>query len=140
MTNSEYGITNPAGFWTRLAANVLDAIVIGVPLTLLGLLLTGGWDGNLFINVMSFLYTLLLPVLWQGYTVGKRIVGIRIAKVDGTKLGVGAMFLRAIVATFVYAVTLGLAVIASAFMVWLRKDKRSVHDLIAGTYVTYEKP
>lgn len=47
---------------------------------------------------------------------------------------------RAIVASLIYGITLGLAAVVSAFMIGLRKDKRSVHDLIAGTYVTYEKP
>lgn len=139
-TNSEHGVTNPAGFWIRLAANFLDVLILGVPLTLLGYLITGGGGENLVINILSVLYSLLLPVFWQGYTIGKRIMGIRIAKVDGTQLGFGPMLLRTLVGSLVYAVTLGLAAIASAFMVGLRKDKRSVHDLIAGTYVTYEKP
>jgi uncharacterized RDD family membrane protein YckC len=44
------------------------------------------------------------------------------------------------VAAIVYGITLGIAVIVSAFMIGLRKDKRAIHDFIAGTYVTYEKP
>lgn len=48
------------------------------------------------------------------------------------------MLLRMIVAAIIYGVTLGIAAIVSAFMVGIREDKRSIHDLIAGTYVTYE--
>ena len=36
-------------------------------------------------------------------------------------------------------ITFGIAAIVSGFMVGIRQDKRAIHDLIAGTYVTYEK-
>jgi uncharacterized RDD family membrane protein YckC len=48
--------------------------------------------------------------------------------------------MRVIVASLVYGITLGIGAIVSAFMIGLRKDKRSLHDFIAGTYVTYQKP
>lgn len=102
-----------------------------------------GWgDHNqtLVSDAISLLYSIILPVIWSGYTLGKRICGIRIVKMNGSKPGIGTMLLRVIVAGIVIAVTLGIAVIASAFMVGLRQDKRAIHDFIAGTYVTYEKP
>lgn len=49
------------------------------------------------------------------------------------------MFLRSIVASIIYVITLGLGFIISAIMVAAREDKRSIHDFIAGTYVTTEK-
>ncbi|ESU33866.1 hypothetical protein G3A_04290 [Bacillus sp. 17376] len=67
-------------------------------------------------------------------------MGVRIAKVNGEKLGSGTMLMRTIVAGLVYVLTLGLGAIVSAFMVGIREDKRAIHDFIAGTYVTYEKP
>lgn len=67
-------------------------------------------------------------------------MGIRIFRVDGEKLGIGTMLLREFVAGIVYIVTLGLGMIVSAFMVGLRKDHRAIHDFIAGTYVTSNKP
>ncbi|RSD25433.1 RDD family protein [Mesobacillus subterraneus] len=133
-------MNSPAGFWVRLGASILDGLIIGVPLLIISYLATGSWDENLFTQSLNFLYTLLVPILWYGYTIGKRIVGVRIAKVNGKKLGFGAMIMRTIVAGIVYTLTLGIGVIVSAFMVGLRQDKRSLHDFIAGTYVTYEKP
>ena len=50
------------------------------------------------------------------------------------------MLLRVLVAGIVYGLTLGIALIVSVFMVVFRKDKRSLHDMMAGTYVTYSKP
>lgn len=134
-----------AGFWVRLGAALLDGLIIGIPLSLIGYLITGSFvaenaTDNWVINTISLLYGLLLPLYWHGYVIGKRIFGIRIVKADGSKLGIGAMILRVIIGGLVYGITLGVAAIVSAFMVGIRKDKRSIHDLIAGTYVTYAPP
>lgn len=131
---------NPAGFWIRLAANLLDGLIIGLPLFLISYLITGDTQGDLFTNLISFLYSLLLPIFWYGYTVGKKILGIRIVKVNGDQVGFGAMLLRVLVGGLIYGITLGIAALVSAFMVGLRQDKRAIHDFIAGTYVTYNKP
>jgi uncharacterized RDD family membrane protein YckC len=133
-------MNRPAGFWVRLGAAILDGLIIGVPLAIISYLVTGSAEDNIFTSTLNFLYTLLVPVVWAGYTVGKKIVGVRIAKVNGEKLGFGTMFMRTIVGGLVYLLTLGIGAIVSAFMVGLRQDKRAIHDLIAGTYVTYEKP
>ncbi|MGO4890672.1 RDD family protein [Anaerobacillus sp. MEB173] len=140
METSNQTIIKPAGFWIRVLANILDTIVIMVPLTVISFMITGTWEGDIYTSFLSILYYLIIPVVWFGYTVGKRIVGVRIVKVNGEKLGFGAMLMRVFVASLVYGITLGIALIVSAFMVGLRKDKRSIHDLIAGTYVTYERP
>lgn len=133
-------MNRPAGFWVRLGAAILDGLIIGVPLAIISYLVTGSAEDNIFTSTLNFLYTLLVPVVWAGYTVGKKIVGVRIAKVNGEKLGFGTMFMRTLVSGIVYLLTLGIGIIVSAFMVGLRQDKRAIHDFIAGTYVTYEKP
>jgi uncharacterized RDD family membrane protein YckC len=133
-------VVQPAGFWIRVLASILDIVIVMVPLTFISYLITGGWEGDIFTSILSLLYYLILPVIWMGYTVGKRMLGIRIAKVNGEKVGFGTMLMRVIVASLVYGITLGIGAIVSAFMIGLRKDKRSIHDFIAGTYVTYQKP
>ncbi|MGM0880669.1 MAG: RDD family protein [Bacillota bacterium] len=128
-----------AGFWIRLGASLLDCLIVGLPLYLLSLLITGGDGREFFTDVISFLYSLLLPVFWNGYTIGKRICGIQIRKLDGTAPGLGTMLLRNVVGGLAYALSLGIAAIVSAFMVGLREDKRAIHDFIAGTEVVYNK-
>jgi uncharacterized RDD family membrane protein YckC len=140
MEATNDSIIKPAGFWIRAVACILDAIVVMVPIIFIGYLITGAWEDNIYTSIVSILYSIILPVVWLGYTVGKRIVGIRIVKVNGEKIGIGTMLMRVLVASLIYIVTLGIALIVSAFMIGLRNDKRSIHDLIAGTYVTYEKP
>ncbi|KOR82726.1 hypothetical protein AM233_00225 [Bacillus sp. FJAT-22058] len=133
-------MSDSVGFWKRLFAGVLDGIIVSAPLEIIFGVITGDWENENFSTLFNFLYMVIVPILWYGYTVGKRIVGIRIVRMDGKKLGIGTMLLRYLVAALVYAITLGIGVIVSAFMVGIRKDHRSIHDFIAGTYVTSNKP
>lgn len=66
-------IRQPAGFWRRLAANLLDALIIGVPLSIISYFITGDWDGDTFTNILNLVYALIIPVVWSGYTVGKKL-------------------------------------------------------------------
>jgi len=129
---------DPAGFWIRFGATLLDAIIIGIPLALISYLITGGIGEEYITDILSFLYALLTPVFWNGYTIGKRICRIRIAKIDGGPPSLGTMLLRNVVANLVYVLTLGIGVIVSAVMVAAREDKRSIHDFIAGTEVIHD--
>ncbi|WP_058302153.1 RDD family protein [Gorillibacterium timonense] len=130
-----------AGFWIRLGAMLLDAIIIGIPLSILSSVMTGGYSSDEYLtDLLSFLYSLLVPIMWDGYTIGKRICGIKIRKVfDHSSPGFGTMLLRNVIGGIIYGLTFGIAVIISAFMVGLREDKRSIHDFIAGTEVVYDK-
>lgn len=131
----------PAGFGVRFVALILDSILVSIPLGLItSFMFHFPADHNPVYDLLNFLYNLLVPVMWSGYVVGKRIVGIRILKTNGENVHIGTMFLRIVVAGIVYAITLGIGVIVSAFMVGMREDKRAIHDFIAGTYVTYQKP
>lgn len=133
-------MTNLAGFWDRFFANILDGLIIGLPIATLAYFITGKFDDDVISAPLNLVYALVIPVVWNGYTVGKRMMQIRIAKVNGDKLGFGTMFMRTIVGGLVYVLTLGIGIIVSAFMVGIREDKRAIHDFIAGTYVTRNMP
>ncbi|WP_156323895.1 RDD family protein [Bacillus sp. JCM 19034] len=150
---------NPAGFWIRLGASILDSIFLAIAFSILLLFIPfPGADvvvynfediiiytqaeilSQAFSGVGQLVYMVILPVVWYGFTVGKRICGVRIVKLDGSKLGIGAMILRAVIALVLYTISFGLLVIVSGLMVMIRRDKRSIHDFIAGTYVTRDLP
>lgn len=136
-------ISNPAGFQNRLLASVLDFIIVFVSLGLLSKLIYGeflNYKEVYLTDTISLIYYLLLPVLWYGYTLGRKMVGNRIVRVDGKKVGIGTMLLRNWVAGIFYILTLGIGLIVSAFMIGLREDKRAIHDFIAQTYVTTDSP
>ncbi|MFA9456708.1 RDD family protein [Halalkalibacter sp. AB-rgal2] len=150
---------NPAGFWIRVGASILDGIFLNIVFFVIFLLIPlPGADVVIFnlediiiytqeqslqdtiLGIGNLAYMLVLPVVWFGFTVGKRICGVRIVKLDGSKLGIGAMILRTVVAGVLYVVSIGLLFIISGLMVAFRQDKRSIHDFIAGTYVTRDLP
>ncbi len=112
-----------------------------MPLLLIYWLITGkDPNDSMIISLVVLLYSILLPVFWQGYLIGKRICGIRIVKKDGSQVVLVTMIMRVIIAGLVYGITFGLGLIVSLFMIGLREDKRTLHDFIAGTYVTYASP
>lgn len=135
-------VSNPAGFWNRFGANIIDWFIIIMVVGLISLSLYGQFISKFYhpIDILGPLYALILSVIWYGYTIGRRTLGNRIVRVNGGKVGIGTMLMRYLVAGIVYVVTLGIGLIVSAFMVGLREDKRSIHDFIAGTYVTYDPP
>ena len=76
-----------------------------------------------------------LPLLVLGHgtagqTLGKRLLGARVVDESGEPIG----YLRALgrcLATIVAALPFGLGLAAA----WLRRDRRGLHDLLAGTRV-----
>lgn len=81
--------------------------------------------------VWSFTYfTYLLAT--TGRTVGKAIVGTRVVRVDGSDLHVGRAALRVVSMTLSFAV-FGLGLL----LILILKDRRALHDLIAGTVEVY---
>ncbi|MEC3885708.1 RDD family protein [Halobacillus sp. HZG1] len=136
-------IQNPAGLWVRVFARVIDGILITVTLGVLFSLFYGDffYEKWTWVDILGIAYVVGLPVLWSGYTLGKRAADNRIVRVDANKnVHIGTMLLREIISGMIYSFTFGIAVVVSAIMIGLRKDKRGIHDFIAGTYVTHNKP
>jgi uncharacterized RDD family membrane protein YckC len=82
-----------------------------------------------FTLLFTAAYTTTLHAL-AGQTIGKSLVGVRVVAVDGALLTVGPALLRYL-AYYVSAAPLGLGFL----MAGLRRDKRALHDLIAGSRV-----
>src|SRR5262245_3395670 len=95
-----------AGFWRRLAAFVVDGLILAVPAMLLGFALFNwaaslGQAGRLIGFVVALLYFgLLNSRLGGGQTLGKRLLGIRVTDRNGAPLSP----LRAILRYLVLAV------------------------------------
>lgn len=128
---------NPAGFWNRIGARLLDGLILaGAFGVFTGEFVTEGFG---ITDVLALVYSLLLPPLWYGYTLGRKALGNRIVKRDGSNVDFVNMVKRELVGGLLYFVTFGVALIISAFMVCLREDKRAIHDFIGGTFVTKEE-
>ncbi|WP_347551850.1 RDD family protein [Pseudalkalibacillus hwajinpoensis] len=131
--------TETVGFWPRFAALLLDGFIIGVPISLLNSYVIEGQHGDEVSSALQFLYYFFVPIVWYGYTVGKRILGIRIVKLNGDPPGFVTMLLRIVVSALLYALTVGICFIVSMIMVVVREDRRAIHDFIAGTHVIKEE-
>lgn len=132
-----------AGFGIRAIAGILDTLIIILPVGVIIHMLTGkislNWTQGLAWNIPYLLYLVIFPVYWQGYIVGKKLVNVKVVKIDDTHLTLGDMFIRDVVGKFLLGlITLGLTTIISGIMVFLGNNKRAIHDILAKTYVENE--
>jgi uncharacterized RDD family membrane protein YckC len=131
----------PAGFWRRAVAMGLDFVVFAVvqfsfgkiARYLFGPEIANSWvlqlDLVVFTIVFSVAYTTALHAV-DGQTIGKMVVGVRVVGLDGEPPAPGLAFMRYL-AYFVSLAPFGLGYL----MAGLRRDKRALHDLLAGTRV-----
>ena len=126
----------PAGFWIRWFAQLIDGIWI-LALVVVPALFLGGLRNPNAPAIASLLWVLvnlfLVVPCWAffGATPGKAVLGLRI--VGGKRrrgLGLVGAFLR-LCAWMVSAATFGLGFLMVAFT----RDKRGLHDHLAGTAV-----
>jgi uncharacterized RDD family membrane protein YckC len=137
----------PAGFWIRGAALVVDFAIFFLVERSFRYAAYRLWgedvrdpDGGgaiLVVRMLANVFTLLFAALYTsvlhamgGQTIGKMLVGIRVADADGAPLPLGAALLR-YCAYFVSAAPL----MMGFTMAGLRRDKRALHDLVAGSRV-----
>ena len=131
----------PAGFWIRAVALAIDAVVCAVVQAsfsgLARLLGRSTGEGAESAASTAFLFTLIFAAAYwtvlhavAGQTLGKSVVGVRVLGTDGALLTFGPSLLRYL------ASGLSLATCGFGFlMAALRRDKRALHDLIAGRRV-----
>ncbi|MFA9559520.1 RDD family protein [Evansella sp. AB-rgal1] len=137
---------SPVGLFQRGFALFIDLIIIIIFALTLHLVFQNesvSFESSLILRLAAsfpYIYAVFLPLFWNGYTIGKRLVGIRIARVSGEKLTLGTMIIRELLANLLYYVTFGILSLISVYLVSTRDDKRSIHDLLAGTYVTSNLP
>ena len=116
---------------------------------------------NLFSLILMIGYFVILPYYYNGQTIGKKIMKIKIVK-ENDKLTVNDLALRSLLANGIAIVFIELAVIflikdtsyfttisilsfiqfllviTSIFMILYRKDKKALHDIICKTLVIDE--
>jgi uncharacterized RDD family membrane protein YckC len=129
----------PAGFWIRALATLADFVVFFVvylSFNAIGARLLGADveteakpTAAFFTLVFCGAYTTVLHSL-AGQTLGKMIVGVRVVAGEDGRPPFGAALLR-FIGYFASLATFSLGFV----MAGLRRDKRALHDLIAGTRV-----
>ncbi|SIS39932.1 RDD family protein [Salimicrobium flavidum] len=129
-----------AGFGMRLIAFLVDGLITTMIATMVYFLVTGELSAELT-NSYAYiafdgLYLTILPAVWGGYTLAKRMVSIRVRKLDGSDVTLFDMFVRDFIGKVLLSViTFGVSTVVSLVMVLAMKQRRAIHDYMAGTYV-----
>ncbi len=126
-----------AGSWTSLAENEVPTFDVG-PADRNNLLWLGLTGMGLYV-LLAIIYAPLFMAAWRGATPGKRLVGIRVVRENGTDVSLGTAFLReplakgllinVIAGSFVFA-----SLLSYLWPLWDR-ECRAGHDFIARTRV-----
>jgi uncharacterized RDD family membrane protein YckC len=148
-----------AGFASRFAAFAVDLAIINVALILFtaaaGTVLRYFNFDNIFnigeepttlgrtiisvVGAVTFLVTYFgYPVFFWviiGQTPGKRLLGLRVVRTDGQKLGLG----RAVLRVFGYWIS-AIPLFFGFFWIIFDRQRQGWHDKFAGTYVIYYRP
>ena len=115
----------------RILAAVVDLIVICLALMARDALMKGDGPVEQVVLIgIPVAYFVMLPATGLQGTFGKRIVGIKIATVEGTPIGLVASIIRFVVSLLV-PMTAGL----TFFMAPWTPRHQALHDLAAGTVV-----
>ena len=112
-----------AGFWLRMAALLIDIVLVGFALSMIG---HHGSDGMLLVLAGYG------AVMWRlnGTTVGGVICNLKVVRLDGQPIGWNTAILRAL-GCFLSLVAAGLGFFWIAF----DREHQAWHDKIAGTVV-----
>lgn len=126
----------------RFLAYIIDSVLTGIVSNVISGVLSFFYLGET--NDDSYIYTMLLlsllltlsyhallPVAWDGQTVGKRALNIRIVRLNGEPITLWSMVLRNV---FGYWLS-GLVMWLGFLWILFDEQKQGWHDKIAGTVV-----
>ena len=142
LTNNNYNqnsinisyIGNPAGFWLRIAAHLIDALILSLLFAVVGIIY-----GYTNLNGQLFLFIIFAPWIYEAGmisskikgTIGKKIVSIKVLNDNGEQLTFASATARYWLKALLFVVTLGIITIPSLF----RKDKKTGYDILLNSNV-----
>jgi uncharacterized RDD family membrane protein YckC len=124
-----------AGFWIRVGAYLIDAILVGVVNTLITFSLTATSPilGSLVSLALGIAYFAFMESSENQATLGKMAVGIKVGDINGDRISVGNAVGR------YFAKILSAITLCIGFMMvgWDAKNQ-GLHDKLADTFVFYK--
>ena len=152
-------MTNYAGFWRRVGAYIIDAILLGIVTSILGSILgapmgmgalsavssgdpeaiaaaqAGGGLGNLLSILIGVAYFAGMESSSHQATLGKKVLGMVVTDLNGNRISLGRAIGR------YFAKILSAVILCIGFiMVAFTQKKQGLHDMIAGTLVHVGQP
>lgn len=124
-----------AGFWRRVAAALIDGILVGVVSWIVTSIFSGISDGaevtaQILVLIAAYGYYAGMESSSYQATVGKIALGIQVTDLNGNRISFGRALGRNL-AEILSALILGIGYIMVAFT----PKKQGLHDMIAGTLV-----
>jgi uncharacterized RDD family membrane protein YckC len=117
-----------AGFWIRVAAYLIDSLVIVTTITIAGYFL-GAWVGLFWLATLLLYFPLMESGAGQG-TIGKQALNLRVTDLQGQRVSFG----RALGRSFAKVLS-SLFLCIGYLMIAVTGRSQGLHDLIAKTLV-----
>ena len=123
-----------AGFWIRVVAYIIDAIILGIVTSVVAALFRGNTSARggiqLVLGIIYFVYFWSAMGPWPGQTPGMKILNLKVIRTDGSNLDLVQGLLR-----YVGLIISFLVIFIGVIWVAFDPNKQGWHDKIAGTYV-----
>lgn len=118
----------------RSLISLIIALINPTSLDSLALYLSAFGSGALaFMAVIA--YFIVLPIFWNGQTLGKRFFKIRIIKNDGSDIDFKTIFLREMIRVLLFILTFGVSAFADTMVLLFSKQRIGFYDYVAATQV-----
>ena len=148
-----------AGWWRRVGAHLIDAVIIGVIAFILLVAITAPFSIGFFVNdtvgagavivgalfslvcifVAALLYAPLLMARTNGRTLGRMVTGIRVVRASGEPIGFGFAMLREVAVKWLLfnavlgSLTAGIALVIDYLWPLWDEENRALHDYVVNT-------
>jgi uncharacterized RDD family membrane protein YckC len=141
--NADFAVaeTALASRGSRLGASLIDGLIYVVPYVLLVIGAKAQSSIALIIGSLGFLALAIYQIVQavtKGQTLGKRLVGIKVVKLDGSPVDfVTIVIMRGLVGQFLLGIVPLYGLIDALFI--FKEEQRCLHDLVGSTKVVEAK-
>ncbi|HDR4322090.1 TPA: RDD family protein, partial [Bacillus cereus] len=140
----------PALVMNRIGASLIDMFLISVMYGAVVAVMTGNYSAifNRFnisfgdyrydlavVFILMAIYFILLPFIWNGVTLGKKVTRIKLISLKSEKLTLQTLTIRFFVLLLPNILLLGIPILCNVYMMLFRKDNCGFQDLITKTKV-----
>ncbi|PGK47110.1 RDD family protein [Bacillus anthracis] len=140
----------PALVMNRIGASLIDMFLISVMYGAVVAIMTGNYSAifNRFnisfgnyrydlavVFILMVIYFILLPFIWNGVTLGKKVTRIKLISLKSEKLTIQTLIIRFFVLLLPNILLLGIPMLCNVYIMLFRKDNCGFQDLITKTKV-----
>ncbi|WP_212954685.1 RDD family protein, partial [Bacillus sanguinis] len=140
----------PALVMNRIGASLIDMFLISVMYGAVVAVMTGNYSAifdrfNIsfgdyrydlaVVFILMAIYFILVPFIWNGVTLGKKVTRIKLISLKSEKLTLQTLTMRFFVLLLPNILLLGIPILCNVYMMLFRKDNCGFQDLITKTKV-----